>query len=368
MKFISYISSFVLSTLALTVSATEKQTFIDQLDTEQCGRSPEKIYIDTNTQEFEMANAYSYSWLALQTLDVDPNSTEDDADADLQNAQENWGLSNVRMIDNARWNVRAMIADYDGAIFVTFRHTDSNLNWLLNADYGLWNFDYSFTMGEKVHHGFGTMLGAIWSDIVEEVRTRATDNQPVVVFGHSLGGAMALLTAPGLVNEGFNVKQVYATGSPKVGSRNWAAMASQALSESAVYRITNSEDLFARIPVSSLALDEFRELFFFASDFLANLTGRLRSQMDFGLIGDHIIVEHDGSTYYSDVETSEIEEQDYWINIAEQFSAIDDSTGSLIDKLNRKVQVMSNNLGEHLMRSPENGYTCSMINALKSGS
>jgi len=342
-----------------------RDDFINQLSVDECHRSPQSIFLDTSNEHFDLANAYSFSWIALQTLDVDSSTFDDDPDADLIHAQENWGLSNIKMIDHQGMNVRAMVTDVDDVTVIAFRHTDSNLNWLFNADYGLWNFEHSFTLGEKVHHGFGKMLGSIWEPLVEEVRARAESDRKVYVVGHSLGAALAVLASAGFEAEGIDVFQVYATGTPKVASETWAVLAQQWLVDTKVFRITNNLDLFSRIPISNLALDEFRELFTFVPDFMANAIGGLRSQMPYGVIGEHILMEMTDGLTHTDALGSELAEQDYWLTMAEQFVEIDETADNIVDNIQRKIAVVQHNLSVHLMRKENDGYTCSMINALK---
>ncbi|NVJ59940.1 MAG: hypothetical protein HWE27_06090 [Gammaproteobacteria bacterium] len=361
------IVGIILTLISYQAAAYEisREQFVEKLTIESCHGSPESIFIDTSHTNFDLAHAYSFSWIALQTLDTDSQTFDDDADADLVKAEQQWGIKNVRMIENKRWNVKVMISTYGDDVFLTFRHTDSNLNWLLNADYGLWDFSHSFTLGAPVHHGFGTMLGSVWNDILQQLNRTPYQNKRIHIFGHSLGGALALLAAPGLQVEGFDLAQVYATGAPKVAGRNWQELAKQQLVNVPVYRITNTHDLFAKIPVSNLALDEFRELFSFIPDFLANAIGGLRSQMEYGVIGDEALMTPNLSLNYETSLTSELSEQNYWLDIADQFRTIDESSNNIVDNLKKKADVISSNLSVHLMRKPTDGYTCSMIKLLK---
>ncbi|MCO7225828.1 alpha/beta fold hydrolase [Pleionea sp. CnH1-48] len=357
------------ATIALSTSAQtiERPQFINQLSVDTCSTSPAHILVDTAKTQFDLAHALSFSWIALQTLDTDPNSYDDDKDADLAKAQEQWGLSNIKMFDNQRWNVRAMITDYEGDVFLTFRHTDSNLNWLLNADFGLWNFDHSFALNRKVHHGFATMLGSVWTDVVSELQARTQDGQKVHIFGHSLGGALALLSAPGLKLEGIDVAQVYATGSPKVGSLDWVADANQIMGSTPVYRVTNTQDLFSRIPVGETSLDEFRELFSFIPSIFTGLLDKIRYQMPYGLFGSHVSMVDEQTLVFADALTNDYEEQAYWQGIANQFRDIDENSNNIVDNVQQKAGVITTNLGVHLMRKENDGYTCTMTKLLKAG-
>ena len=259
-----------------------------------------------------------------------------------------------------------MIANYQDSVFLTFRHTHSNLNWLLNADFGLWHFDHSFTLGEKVHHGFGTMLGSLWDEIVAELNQRTQQGQKVHVFGHSLGGSLSLLAAPGLKMEGIDVAQVYATGAPKVGSTDWVINANQLMGSTPVHRLTNEADLFARIPVGESSLDEFRHLFSFIPSGITRWLDRVRYRIPYGLFGNHITMTDNMQMIASDPLINDIEEQYYWQDIADQFRAIDENGNNFLRNTQQKIAIITGNLDVHVMRQ-EQGYACKMVHLLKSG-
>ena len=356
MKKSSIFSLFLGSVLSFSSFAEfSRSDFVDQLDSANCSQVPPEIYLDTRSKHYDFANALSLSWISLTTLGENFISAEE--------LEQQWNLTNLEIIDNPEHDLRILIADYHDATLVTFRHTDSNKNWLYNADYGLWNFESSFTLGEKTHHGFSRMLSAEWDEILASVKARTNTNDKLWVFGHSLGAALAQLSAAGFQNEGLYVDQVYLTGSPKVGSDQWVQKA-QNLLEGRVHRLVYENDLIAQLPVNDKALDEFRSIFSIVPDLVANTIGGLRSQMKFDTLGRQVSLDQ----YSNHVEWNESDsialEKLYWLNLADELASAKHSSWNPITQINRMLEVVGSNMENHLLRS-ENGYFCAMIKALE---
>jgi len=117
---------------------------------------------------------------------------------------------------------------------LVFRGTEpaSLINWLTDAD----SIQYTFGSGTAsfgaVHSGFYANVQALWSDIAETLTAAFEDGlRDLYITGHSLGGAMAVITAARI----FEPKQtqvplawrdgirgVYTYGQPMVGSKAFA--------------------------------------------------------------------------------------------------------------------------------------------------
>ena len=102
-----------------------------------------------------------------------------------------------------------------------------------------------------VHPGFFKLYQLYQKKII---RTAAEDtylvqNQgyPVIVVGHSLGGALATYAAYDLYASGFNVREVWTFGSPRVGSEAFASAYAQALSHR-TWRVVNNNDKVPHVP------------------------------------------------------------------------------------------------------------------------
>lgn len=346
------------ASLAVTsAQALERGQFIDQLDPAACDVPPESIYLDTSARTYDFANALSLSWISLGAIEGEALSVDAMA--------SQWGVTNVRFIENTQHDLKIIIADYQDTVLVTFRHTNSNKNWLYNADFGLWNFDDSFTLGEKTHHGFARMLSAEWLNLLEEVQQRTNTGKGLWVFGHSLGAGLAQLASAGFSAEGLYVDQVYLTGSPKAGSDAWVAKAEQYLA-GRVYRLAYKEDLVARLPIHEEAIDEFRTLFSIVPEWMAEGIGNARLKMPFASLGAEVELKSDAVfTLWTETDTVALEEA-YWLRMSDELATAKQSTWNPIQQLNRMAAVPAKNLENHLLRS-EDGYFCGMINVLHAG-
>ena len=97
----------------------------------------------------------------------------------------------------------------------------------------------------KVHLGFSSVLRRTWAKI-EPILQLARD-KPLFLTGHSMGGALAVLTACRLAKMGRPPVAVYTFGAPRVGDPDFCA--GYALP---TYRIVNRLDLVPEVPMASL--------------------------------------------------------------------------------------------------------------------
>ena len=290
-----------------------------------------------------------------------------DKDADIEKYSKAWGLENISVYDDKKFYSRFLVADYQDSVILTFRHTDSNGNWLTNADIGLWQFDHPFTFGEKIHHGFGRMLGSMWDPLVAELKKRTSTGKKVWIYGHSLGAALATLSAPKFVELGIPIEQVVVKGSPKVASSGWVKKAKQALRDTPIYRVSNSSDLIARLPVHKGAFFEFRESFDFLSDRFTTFIGNNANNLSYDLIGTEINIQEGNILEYWTLDESIENEKVFWREISNKFKSSDEVSNSIKSFFSGRYTVMEEQLSIHLMRKLSDGYACSLTGALVGG-
>ena len=105
-------------------------------------------------------------------------------------------------------------------------------------------------MGE-VHHGFYNAAQHAWHhDIKPALEDFRTNQQPIWITGHSLGGALALMTAAMLQFEqssDLNPHAVYTFGQPRIGNREFAGKCNQAFGNRA-YRFVHNNDIVPHVP------------------------------------------------------------------------------------------------------------------------
>jgi len=97
----------------------------------------------------------------------------------------------------------------------------------------------------RVHLGFSSVLNRTWGKI-EKILDAARD-KPLFLTGHSMGGALAVLSACRLAKMGRPSMATYTFGSPRVGDRTFCAGYSLP-----TYRVVNGLDLVPEMPLASV--------------------------------------------------------------------------------------------------------------------
>lgn len=93
-----------------------------------------------------------------------------------------------------------------------------------------------------VHTGFADA----YDEIVKLQNTLVKKDKPVIVSGHSLGGATATVAALDMKQRGYNVHSVYTYGAPRVGYSDFKDIYEEA--GIPTYRYINAWDVVPRIP------------------------------------------------------------------------------------------------------------------------
>ena len=110
---------------------------------------------------------------------------------------------------------------YDAAsnsIISSFRGTETTINWIIDFDFKKVNYTYDGCQDCRVHQGFNAAYNSMAADIESYVLvlTAKYPTARVVVTGHSLGGAEAVLAAAAQARLGLDV-HLFTYGCPRVG-------------------------------------------------------------------------------------------------------------------------------------------------------
>jgi hypothetical protein len=136
---------------------------------------------------------------------------------------------------------------------LAFRGTESSVreDWSTNFSHEFVEFN-SLPGASKyyVHKGFSAALDLVWPDVLAQVKR---SKGPIFITGHSLGGALATLTALRLMllnDPNVKVAALYTFGSPRVGDDRFANLFNTLREKRGLKlrRYVNNNDLVAMIP------------------------------------------------------------------------------------------------------------------------
>jgi triacylglycerol lipase len=133
------------------------------------------------------------------------------------------------------------------SVIIAFRGTDSNPDWIVDAEVSQVPFPYTKETF-FVHEGFSSIYQSCRDDIIDTLE-QIPLKKKVYVTGHSLGAAIATLCAFDLSEHGFNVS-LYNFASPRVGDPEFTKAFEQSVQES--YRFVNIYDIVPLLPPESI--------------------------------------------------------------------------------------------------------------------
>jgi triacylglycerol lipase len=139
------------------------------------------------------------------------------------------------------------VTRYDDCTVLAFRGTRDLANWLTDAEF----FRASIPAGQ-VHRGFLAAANSVLPLIKAALPPPQASSPkpqavPLILTGHSLGGALAVLCGYFLAEENYPIHSVYTFGQPRVGNAAFARHYSELLGNRTC-RVINQNDLVPRLP------------------------------------------------------------------------------------------------------------------------
>jgi hypothetical protein len=168
-------------------------------------------------------------------------------------------------------NTQAWLGVDDDNVVVAFRGTESPTTLdglkdilltdamnLLVVPEGRLGHDLSAAgVGARFHKGFVDAIAAIWGPLAAAVEAELTSrDRPLWITGHSLGGALALLSAWLFKRRFVPVHEVCTFGAPMIGNRE-ACQAFDREFAGRIFRYVNGRDPVPKLPTFSLVANEF---------------------------------------------------------------------------------------------------------------
>ncbi|MGD1854300.1 MAG: hypothetical protein ACFB2W_08605 [Leptolyngbyaceae cyanobacterium] len=181
--------------------------------------------------------------------------------------------NNFRFFNAHNRDTQALIFRTDECMVLAFRGTQEVRDWTTNLNMRLRNFTIrragKTTLSSykgKVHTGFFLGWAEIERDVLDQLeRWRTTDLKngisrplpPLLITGHSLGGALATMAAAALHENGVDVAGLYTFGQPRVGDLTFSRQLNANLSGK-VFRFVNNNDIVPHVPPPFSLQNPFR--------------------------------------------------------------------------------------------------------------
>lgn len=200
--------------------------------------------------DFRLGNAKAMIWMSQLAYEAeDPNQPGKIKDvlASLGLALVDGGMiANDDKMIVPKVKTRGFVAAGRGATIVAFAGTDPVV--LAN-----WISDFDAHIGPaQTADGYRIAAAAVADQVKRAISAPALANNKIFVTGHSLGGALAALSAREIVSSGAAVTAVYTFGMPRAGSPDFATTQYDPSLGSRTYRLVQGEDLVPTVAPSEL--------------------------------------------------------------------------------------------------------------------
>ena len=159
--------------------------------------------------------------------------------------------STIKFFDASKTNktedTQAYLWCHENTLYLAFRGTEDMLDILADVDVRPHQISSTIT----VHRGFYEQFSAIADDLMSEINTiiKNTSISDIWVTGHSLGGALATITALHLSQlYPYIIVRCHTFGCPRVGNKEFDDTFNKHVNEN--WRVINIDDPVPMIPLS----------------------------------------------------------------------------------------------------------------------
>lgn len=178
-----------------------------------------------------------FDWRTALSLVLASQLAYSDADGVENTARNVWNLQTCTFIDND--DTECFMATSDSAVLVAFRGTASVANWLTDLNALSTERPYG-----TVHRGFLSAFLAVDAQLRQ--RLAQFPQRPVLLTGHSLGGALATIAAAEWAGQ-IPISWIYTYGQPAVGKGTFPAFMQQYYGNN-FFRFVNNNDIVPQVP------------------------------------------------------------------------------------------------------------------------
>jgi predicted lipase len=148
-------------------------------------------------------------------------------------------------------------------VFV-FRGSTSKADWATDASLAMitpfGNVSFPILQSHLVHKGFWNRFlkyrDSATIDLLQSItkaRERIAGDIDVIIVGHSLGGAWALIQSADWVSQGINLKAIYTYGMPLIGNQEFVDYLANIINPSKIVRVVNGNDGIPYMGLTNMA-------------------------------------------------------------------------------------------------------------------
>lgn len=133
------------------------------------------------------------------------------------------GWPAAEVFHGPRTDTHLFLAEGPKDLALVFRGSLTLPNWLVNVSFDLTPCDPARPGCGQVHAGFAAAWAEVREAVLAKAAAAACEGKPLLLAGHSLGGALAVLAAAELTARGIPVAAVHTFGAPRPGDAAFAA-------------------------------------------------------------------------------------------------------------------------------------------------
>ncbi|MBT9317797.1 lipase family protein [Leptothoe spongobia] len=177
---------------------------------------------------------------------------------------ELWGIKDTRddfqYFNDKEYDTQAFIFRTDNCIVLAFRGSQEIRDWYTNFSTKLRKFtirrEGQTTISSykgRVHTGFFLGWASVEKGVLAQIKNWQNELNPgealppLLITGHSLGGALATMAAASLQDNNISVAGLYTFGQPRVGDRSFTRQLNANL-VGKVFRFINNNDVVPHVP------------------------------------------------------------------------------------------------------------------------
>ena len=169
-----------------------------------------------------------------------------------------WGFQHVWLLGRDAKGVKGYIAEHRDFILLAFRGTESKGDNLADSFFATSPAEDIGIQG-RIHLGLYLRFKSIYRRMDRILDHRPRPRKPLIVIGHSLGGATALVAALHRLSVGDKLMALYTFAQLRVGDDTFGDFADEQLA-GRYFRIYHAYDMTPQVPPSRAAAREFGNL------------------------------------------------------------------------------------------------------------